>query len=220
MKLEHVIARAMAELRLERGWTQADLAWRMSAMGLNWGPNRVTQLETLRRPVSLFEVAALSWVFEVPVTDLVPGEQDIEAPDGKTVVPLSHVRAALTGDASVQRKEREASERQKSYVDELRRIAKGLDVEPRMLEWLSRRLFDRSFVDEREARIGDVSGMGKQSIRTKRGHATRAMTSEIRRHLESEGAEKLHQEYRRFQRKKHEEVVARVRSLQELGPDE
>lgn len=217
MKLEHVIARAMAGLRIERGWTQADLAWRMTSMGVSWAPNRVSQLESLRRPVSLFEVAALSWVFEVPITALLPGDQDIEAPDGKTIVPLEHIRAALTGDTTVQQAARESGERHKAYVEEIRRIAKGLGLEPRALEWLSRGLYGRSFIDEREARLGDVSDLSKHSARTKRGHVTRALVSELQKHLDQEGREEVMRAYRRHQLAQHEKVVAMVKQQQTDG---
>lgn len=217
MKLEHVIARAMAELRLERDWTQADLAWRMTVMGISWAPNRVSQLESLRRPISLFEVAALSWVFEVPVTRLLPGEQDIEAPDGQTIVPLSHIRAALTGDVTVQKSHREAGERQKAYLEEIRRVAKGLGLEPKALEWLARELFGRSFIDEREARLGNVADLTKHSARTKRGHATRALVGEIQRHIDREGIDQVVKAYRQYQLAQHEKVLAMVKSQQADG---
>lgn len=210
MKLEAIIARAMAELRLERGWTQADLAWRMSGMGVKWAPNRVSQLESLRRPISLFEVAALSWVFEVPVTRLLPGEQAVEAPDSQTIVPLAHIRAALTGDVTVQLSAREAGERQKSYDEEIRRIAKGLDVEPRILEWLSHELYGKAFIDERETRLGDVSDLSKHSARTKRGHVTRTLTAEIQEHIECDGHDQIMKAYRTYRQRKHEDLVARV----------
>lgn len=95
-RLEHVIARNMAEMRLERGWTQADLARRVSAFGLRWTPNRVTQLETLRRPVSLFEITALAWTFAVPLPRLLGGDDLVKLPAGGTV-PLSRFRAAFAG---------------------------------------------------------------------------------------------------------------------------
>src|SRR4051812_29157652 len=97
----------MAGLRNEREWTQGDLAWRMKAMGCNWSANRVTQLETLRAKISLFEVVALAWVFEVPLDRLLPGNDSIEFPNGEGTVPLAHIRAALAGDNSIQRNARD-----------------------------------------------------------------------------------------------------------------
>lgn len=175
-------------------------------MGLGWAPNRVSQLESLRRPVSLFEVAALGWVFEVPVTRLLPGDQDIEAPDRQTVIPLEHIRAALTGDTAIQMAAREADQRQRTYVEEIRRVAKNLGIEPRVLDWLSQQMYGRAFVDEREARLGDVSDLSKESARTKRGHVTRSLVGEIGQHLDREGRDKVTAAYRAEVKRIHEEV--------------
>jgi len=195
LKLEHVIARAMAELRLEKGWTQADLARRMTEVGLSWTPNRVTQLETLRRPVSLYEVAALSWVFEVPVTRLLPGYDRIEAPDGKTVIPLADIRASLAGHKVVHVPGRVRTV-VGGYDDEIRKVAQRLDLEPRMLDWLARRLYGRTFIEEREARLGpDIADLPKQSARTKRGHITRTLITDVSRLLDETGREALLEEF-------------------------
>lgn len=188
MKLEHVVARAMAGLRLQRGWTQADLAWRMSQMGLKWTPNRVTQLETLRRPVSLYEVAALAWAFEVPVVELLAGDDQVEAPDGQMIVPLAQIRAAIAGDTSRQEAGRRLV-RDVQYRDEIRRLAKALDLQPDDLEQIADEMYGRTFVDEREARLGDISGLSKESLRTKRGHVTRALMEEVREHLKRRDAD-------------------------------
>lgn len=221
MKLEHVIARAMAELRLERGWTQTDLARWMSGAGLSWTPNRVTQLETLRRPVSLFEVVALTWVFEVPVTRLLAGEQAIEAPDGVSTVPLANIRAALAGDTSRQDEERKSREesqrRQQVYMDEIRKLAKTLDVEPQVMEWVARRLYGHPFIDERETRLGDVSDLTPGAARTKRGHVTRALLNEMRDHLDRESREKIAAAFRADMQQKTQEMLGQAARAIEAG---
>ncbi|SET48790.1 helix-turn-helix domain-containing protein [Nonomuraea wenchangensis] len=91
VRLEHVIARNMAELREQQGWTQADLARQMCAQGARWTPNRVTQLETLRRPVSLMEIVLLATVFGVPVVRLLFGDDLVEMPSGEEI-PLDRFR--------------------------------------------------------------------------------------------------------------------------------
>lgn len=178
MKLEHVMARAMIRLRTERGWTQADLAIRMQAAGCPWTINRVTQLETLRRRVSLFEAVTLSWVFDVPIADLFAGNEDVETPDGGSA-PLSDIRAAMSGqnvrpqiDALVLRPESVVNE-------ETRKIASRLRVTPRELEQAARARFGRSFVEERDGRLGDTNGLPKRSVQTKRGHISRTLITEI-----------------------------------------
>lgn len=217
MKLEHVIARAMAELRLERDWTQADLAWRMTAMGVQWQPNRVSQLESLRRPISLFEVAALSWVFEVPITRLLPGDQTIEAPDGKTIVSLQQIRAALTGDTSVQKAARDTGERHRTYLEELRSVAKAIDVEPTVIELISKKLYGHPFIDERDKRVGSVSHLSKQSARTKRGHATRAIIAEIRDYVEREGRDAVLKGFADRRIEQNREFLSRIPPESDAG---
>ncbi|MFC3986453.1 helix-turn-helix domain-containing protein [Streptosporangium jomthongense] len=91
VRLEHVIARNMAELREQQGWTQADLAYQMCVQGARWTSNRVAQLETLRRPVSLMEIFLLTAVFGVPVVRLLNGDDFVEMPSGKEI-PLGRFR--------------------------------------------------------------------------------------------------------------------------------
>ncbi|WP_433465797.1 helix-turn-helix domain-containing protein [Spirillospora sp. CA-128828] len=214
MKIEHLIGRNLAELRRERGWKQSDLAWRMQTMGFKWTPNHVTQIETHRRAVSLLEVTALSWVFEVPILRFLSGTEDIEMPDEKTVVPLTHVRAALSGDVSVQQQARADSDVERSNLEEVRKIARTLEIEPRMLDWLAREMFDRPFSEERDARAGDLSYLPERSARSKRGHMSRTMTAEVRDFIDQHGLEKLTSKYRQYQRDKHEETVSRLKAMQ------
>lgn len=195
VKLEHVIARNMAGLRVERDWTQSDLAWRMTAMGVTWTPNRVAQLETLRRPVSLLEVTALAWVFEVPLTRFAEGNDLVELPNGADV-PLEQVRAAWAGDASVQVEARNAIEVSRSRKEEIRKIAKGLDLPSGMLDWVARRMFGHGLIEERDLRLGDLTDLPKRSAQTKRGHATRAIVGEVEKYLDDHGRTIVTQEYR------------------------
>ena len=90
-RLEHVIARNVAELRRERGWTQIDLAAHMRKVGLTWQTNRVAQIETLRRPVSIIEVYGLCRVLKVPMDRLLTGADEITTPSG-SVLPLVDIR--------------------------------------------------------------------------------------------------------------------------------
>lgn len=96
-RLEHVMARNAAELRQERGWTQRDLAMGMTVHGYRWTSNRATQVETLRRALSLDEMAALCGVFEVPLDRLLAGPHselvDLPMPGHRTT--LGAIRAAL-----------------------------------------------------------------------------------------------------------------------------
>lgn len=213
VRLEHVIAREMATFREDRGWTQARLASRMTANGLKWTGNRVTQIETLRRPISLVEAIALAWVFEVPLTRLLAGDDDIEMPGG-AVVPTSHLRAAIVGDNTIQQKARYESGELADETEEIQRAAKNLGVDPPVLAWLTRVLFGRQFLEEREVRTGDVSGLPKRSAQTKRGHATRAMIEDLREHIEREGLDEVMRAYREFRWEIHQRLVERLKPKQ------
>lgn len=208
----------MADLRNERGWTQADLAWRMKVMGCNWTANRVTQVETLRGKVSLYEVVALTWLFEVPMTRLLAGDDNVEFPNGEGSVYLGKVRAALTGDNSIQVTARDQSQVWRQDMEEIRKIAKGLGIFAGMLDWIAREKWGHAFTVERDERAGDVSGLPKRAASAKRGHATRAMIAEVREHIERVGEVEIFRAYRQHQIRRHEAVVARVKATEEAVP--
>lgn len=97
-RLEHVMARNVARLRTSRDWTQSDLASRMSAAGFAWQTNRVTQVETLRRPLSLIETVGLCLTFGVAVDSLLTGSDEVDLKSRS--LPMEDVRRALSGDGA------------------------------------------------------------------------------------------------------------------------
>ena len=189
-RLEHVIARNVTELRAERELTQQDLAASMHDRGFRWQSNRVAQIETLRRPVSLLEVVGLSRVFNVPVSRLLEGEDKIDLPSGATW-PLAEVRAALAGEIeTVSFAEAATWLLDDPARDDLRKVAKSLGLDVKDLQALAFRLWGVPFHDEREKRLGDVSGLSKRSAQTKAGHVTRALLADIREYL-GEGKQRV-----------------------------
>lgn len=190
-RLEHVIARNVTELRTDHGWTQADLAREMRAWGFTWATNRVTQVETLRRPVSLLEVIGLAMVFDLPVERLLDGDDKIALPDGREF-PLVFLREALIAGEPKARiwGARDFLAGEADYQD-LRRMATKLGLSaPEDLDALARKVFGQPFHSEREARLGDVSGLSKRSAQTKRGHVSRALLADVEKYL-GEGQERL-----------------------------
>jgi len=183
-RLEHVIARNVAELRTEHGWTQAELAREMHAWGFTWATNRVTQLETLRRPVSLLEVIGLAMVFDLPVERLLAGDDKIALPDGRDF-PLVFLREALiAGHAKARLFTAEHYLDGEADYQDLRKMATKLGLSaPEDLDAVARKVFGQSFRDERDARAGDVSGLSKRSAQTKRGHVSRALLEEVDKYL-------------------------------------
>ena len=185
-RLEHVIARNVTELRTDHGWTQADLAREMRAWGFTWATNRVTQLETLRRPVSLLEVIGLAMVFDLPVQRLLDGEDKIALPDGRPF-PLAWLRkAVIEGRPKTRFPIFSAQHHLAGEADyqELRRMAAKLGLStPEDLDALARTLFGQPFHNEREARLGDITGLSKRSAQTKRGHVSRALLADVEKYL-------------------------------------
>jgi transcriptional regulator with XRE-family HTH domain len=200
-RIEHVIARNVAELRAQQDATQHDLAERMRVAGFGWQSNRVAQIETLRRPVSLLEVVGLSRVFGVTVARLLAGDDEIELPSGKTM-PLLAVRdALLTEPEALPDLTPDESERRSAGHDDLRKLAKSLDLDVNDLQVLSYRMWGWGFWYERARRLGDVSGLNKRSAQTKRGHITRQIIKDARMWLDEhpeeltpEALEKLHEQ--------------------------
>lgn len=187
-RLEHVIARNAAALRAERGWTQVELAKEMIALGFSWSANRVAQIETLRRPVSVAEELGLCWVFGVPREALLAGEdsEEIVFSSERRTTTLRDLRAAARGEsyqlinqrwdglAKQIEQENDAATR-----DELRRLGQKLNLSGDDLNELCIKYFDRRFLDERDARAGDLTGVSKRSAQTSRGHASRSLLADL-----------------------------------------
>jgi transcriptional regulator with XRE-family HTH domain len=58
------------------GWRQEDLALKARARGLRWSASTVTAIEIGRRPISAGELLVLPTLLQVPLTELVSGDQD------------------------------------------------------------------------------------------------------------------------------------------------
>jgi transcriptional regulator with XRE-family HTH domain len=75
---EKVIAQKVRQLRTERGWSQEDLAERMTRLGWPMHQTTVAKMEAGKRPIRAGEVYGLALVFGLPIQALwylpVPGE--------------------------------------------------------------------------------------------------------------------------------------------------
>ena len=68
---EEVAGRELRRLRLERGWSQEQVARRMAAQGFDsWHQTTVGKTETAQRPLRLNEAVALSGLFGIPLARL------------------------------------------------------------------------------------------------------------------------------------------------------
>jgi len=208
-KLEHLVARSMAELREERGWTQSDLAHQMKRFGVDWPLNRATQIETLRGKVTLYEVIALALVFEVPITRLFQGGgDDVEFPNGRGQIPLEKIRQVLEGQAVAITMD--ASEKPEDNEAELRRIAKKLGIPIPLLAYVSRRMWGHAYIVERDIRVGDLCSLTPRSLQARRGWASRQLLQELTAYLERVGIDRLLEECLREQERRRAEMLSQL----------
>lgn len=136
---EQVVGENVRRLRKERGWSQEDLASRMTAKGLNWRQTTVAKTESATRPLRVDEFMALSkvfdvgpaWFFSVTMSDSLSAAMERvtslhqEADQQRSVVTrLEHQRAAITHELAeaVERLESLTAEAQQALIesDELR----------------------------------------------------------------------------------------------------
>jgi transcriptional regulator with XRE-family HTH domain len=223
-RIEHVLALNVIRLREEHGWTQVEMARQMRLGGMNWSPNRVTQVETLRRSLTLLEVVVLAWVFGVAAGDLLAGDDDVALElDGRTA-PLAEIRAAIEGKSDDYRdvEYRKALDAQdpdfEAYAvrgEELRRLGRRVGLDGQELGWVAVQLFGRDLFEERDSRVGSVAGLPPESVRSKRGHATRGVLTDVRAHIDGEGLDELRAQYQQA----HAEALASARSRL-VGKDE
>ena len=180
-RLEHVVARNAVQLRRNRGWTQLDLARAMSDVGMEWTPGRAQEVESYGGTLSLTEVLGLCWALGVPLADLLGGDEQITLPETSREIGLSAFRDAISGRGAIRLPNPKAADA--ADVEEVRTKAADLAISPDIFIELCRQRFGRSFRAERDHRAGDLSALRPRSAQVKRGHAGRAVLSDLRDHI-------------------------------------
>lgn len=180
-RLEHVVARNAVRLRRERSLTQLDLARAMSAVGMGWTPGRAQQVESFAGTLSMPEILGLCWALEVPLADLLAGDDHIALPGSARTFRLHQFRDALTGHGAIRQLDRRAENA--AAVEEVRVKAAKLGLGTDVFIELCRQRFGHSFRTEREQRAGDLSKLSPRSAQVKRGHAARGVLSDLREHI-------------------------------------
>jgi transcriptional regulator with XRE-family HTH domain len=184
-RLEHVVARNAVQLRRNRGWTQLDLARRMSEVGMAWTPGRAQQVESYAGTLSLTEVLALCWALNVPLADLLGGDDQITLPEPGRAVALSAFRDAIRGRGAIRQPNPKADDA--ADIEEVRIKATALALSPDVFIDLCQQRFGRTFRAERDRRAGDLSKLRPRSAQVKRGHAGRAVLADLRDHIAALG---------------------------------
>src|SRR6266571_3148847 len=177
----------MRRLRLKFRWRQEDLALRARARGLKWSASTVTAIEIGRRPISAGELLLLPTLLQVPLTDLVSGNQDeVVDLDGVLVTTAAMDEigrgAALTelesaffvtpprvemGATDAERKAAKSLSKATSSAISVRDL-----IATAQLLWEGRRLDE-----ERERRLKTAQGKG--NLARRRGHITGLLQKEL-----------------------------------------
>ena len=189
-ELDGVISRNIRELLHQRGMRQSELAALMSAAGLQWTPNRVAQVVTGRRPVTLLELAVLcGGVFEVPLAQLLAGSDEISLPRGDTL-SLDVLRMGLADGEGLAGQVQASKRLRDAYAEHEEatlKAARRLGVPREELDALARAAWGRSLPSERDRRLLSVKepADSPRTIQARRGHITRSLLDELQAHKQA-----------------------------------
>src|SRR5919106_7003649 len=78
MTIEEIFARCLQDERKRRGWSQAELSRRVSALGHELKKDAMSKIEGGSRGVTLDDAVALAAALDVPLFVLLLGERDEE----------------------------------------------------------------------------------------------------------------------------------------------
>jgi transcriptional regulator with XRE-family HTH domain len=187
--LDRVIARNLRELIEAKGLRHAELAFLLNANeGMAWTANRITQVVTERRRLSLLELAALCNELEAPIGRFLAGDDEVSTPGGKAF-PLTAVRESLVMGRYTTAPLGASRTVAYTYVptEEEAAAIKRLDLPNfNALLWLMRRAFPGTTItEERDRRVGDPAGKSERSLQALRGHAMRQILAELRQYIEA-----------------------------------
>jgi len=93
---EHRFAAQVRRLRIDKGWSQAELAARLQSTLPAWAQTTVAKTESASRPIRLNEVAALAKVLGVALHELIDAPQNVAILQAQAKVEsLLHEEAIL-----------------------------------------------------------------------------------------------------------------------------
>jgi transcriptional regulator with XRE-family HTH domain len=184
-----LVGENVRRLREDRGWTRAELATRLRAIGLRWTHHQVTAIELGRREgIELSELVLLLDVFEVPARALLCSPH----PGVTTEVQLTPDAAmfcedivGMLGRARFRRVDVHLSIEAGDTWLGLRadeRLAERLGVGVGVVIAAAERLWGHSLTEERDRREADL-GADTGDRRARRGHITRELSAELAREI-------------------------------------
>lgn len=166
----------------------------MTRLGFRWTANRVTQVVTQRRPMSLLEITAVCSLLGVPLKDLMGQEGEVELPSGS--VRIAHLWPSLCGD---QRWAMEVAQEAglrggvEGWVhnEAAVKVGRRLGIRPDLVDLFARDLWGLTLAEERDRRVGPpADGESGRALQARRGHVTRQLVEDLRSHMR-DGADRL-----------------------------
>lgn len=191
--LDALLAGRLRELLAEQGMRHQDLADGMRGLGFPWTANRVTQVVTGRRALSLLEIAGLCELLRRPLADLLEHNGDVALPTGS--VRTLDLANALAGRPGGWQARGEARRILRSWDEATAKTARRLGATPDEVLAASYALWRRDIAEERDQRVERETVAADEDdprrLRARRGHVTRALVDELRSFFEKGGRELL-----------------------------
>jgi transcriptional regulator with XRE-family HTH domain len=176
-----LIGHNLREIRGERGLTQEEAAVALQAVGLPWTRAHVASLESGRREdLTLGELLLLCAAFRAPLLRWFKEDEPgmIRLGDGAAAAGVD-IRAVLTGQNPADLLGPVLTQ-EPLHSDVEMHAARRLGVAPAEVRTMARRLWGRTLIEEREARLDQEASHAAGPAKGRRGHITRALLREIR----------------------------------------
>jgi transcriptional regulator with XRE-family HTH domain len=127
---ERLFGKRVQDLRLAMGWTQEDLAQRMTDAGHPMHQTTVTKLEKGTRPTSVAEVGALSTLFDVSIGAIFGGGDELDA--------LRRMKASTTRIALIRAEIQRILEERASHQARIDELTAALQDETEVIKAIYR----------------------------------------------------------------------------------
>lgn len=181
MRVADLLVTGLKQARQRKGCTQEAAAAAFRAYGLPaWRTSTVGQMEAGLRIPKFEELLLMCAALDVTLDELFPGEDEhVEVGRSGAATPRA-IRALLSRSAP----------RSAALVpggspaipsDADRHAARRLGLSAAEAAGAAQAAWGRDFAAERDARLGDVSGMPLRSLQARRGLVSRGMLAELRR---------------------------------------
>jgi len=182
-----LIRRNLRRLRTKFGLRQEDLALGARARGLRWSASTVTAIEIGRRPITAGELLLLPTLLQVPLTELVSGDQDEVADVDGVLVTMAAMDQIGHGGALTELEsvffvtppivEMGATDAERKAAKSLSKATNSTIsvrdlIATAQLLWEGRRLDE-----ERDRRLKATQGKG--NLARRRGHITGLLQKEL-----------------------------------------